>query len=245
MADDWLQAQLRPQEIGSTWSTPNLQPPTSDLNWGLGGDAHAVGVGEFHIEDALPGMCTLTLGLAILAPKPGVANPLFGFIVADLAIGNGASGYKFQMDWAHGSAISIPCGSVTVNAVQRGVIDYKVKLSASLALGTRGGYIPPTFSYHETLPAGAGTQYVLVPERARTLVVPRTQPAAIADVSIVVLRGTGGLGALVAQYSHAVASDSPIWTTGVLLPSDAFFVGCSSVIGVPLDRQEVIFGLSG
>jgi hypothetical protein len=245
MADEWLQAQLAPQEVGSTWSSPTVQPATSPANWGLGGDQSSQGVGEFHIEGALPAMCTLTLGLSILSPDPSVANPLFGFIMANLIIGNGAAGYNFSMDWAHGSAITIPTGSVTVQAKQIGTINYKVKLSASLALGTRGGYIPPTFTYHETLPAGAAAQFVLVPERARTLIVPRTQPAATADVSIVVLRGTGGAGALVGEFSHAVASDQAIWTTGVMLPPDAYFVGCSSVIGVPLDRQEVIFGLSG
>lgn len=245
MADDWLEQQLQPQEIGSTWSSPTVQPTTSPANWGLGGDQSQQGIGEFHIAGALNAICTLTLGLSVLSPDPTVVNPLFGFIMANLAIGNGAARYQFQMDWAHGSAISIPTGSVTVQAKQIGVINYKVSLSASLALGTRGGYIPPTFTYHVTLPAGAAAQFVLVPERARTLIIPRTQPAAIADVSIVVLRGTGGPGALVAEYSHAVASDQAIWTTGVMLPPDSYFVGVSSVIGVPLDRQEIIFGLSG
>jgi len=233
------------QELGSTWSTPNLPPATNPANWGLGGDGSQQMVGEYHTEDVLNAMCTLTLGLAILEPDPTVVNPLFGSLYAKLAVSCGAASYAFELDWSHGSAITLPAGKITVNARQVGAINFKVALSASLAIGTRGGYIPPTFTDHLTLPAGAAAQFVLVPQRARTLIVPRTQPAAIADVSIVVLRGTGGAGALVAQYSHAVASDSPVWTSGVILPPDAYFVGVSSVIGVPLDRQEVIFGLSG
>jgi hypothetical protein len=102
--------------------------------------------------------------------------------------------------------------------------------------GTTVDCSPTSVSVRLTLPAGNAAQYILVPTNAISLLVPRTQSADVADVSVVIVREDHTLAA---QYSHSIASDSALWTTGVLLPVDGFTVGLSSLIGVA--NQDVVF----
>jgi hypothetical protein len=223
------------EEQGSTWSDSNL--------FGLGGPNQQRMVGEYHLDDWPRALVTLTLGLLRGEPNPLAPTPTFGPIYADIKLGYGASSYTFSMDWANGASIRVPGGTVTVYARQADVLDYRVSLTASLSMGTRGGSIPPTLTQYFAVPKLPGAQIIDVPPRARGLVVPKVFSAAPSDFQITVLRAVG-LNSI-AVYNHAIASDSAIWTTGVVLPGAAAQIQIQSAIGLLPNAANAIFLLDG
>ncbi len=234
--------ELHPEEWGSTWSDFKL--------FGLGGLGNQKMVGEYHLENWPGALTTLTLGLIVGEVDSTKLTPIFGAIYADLKLGYGSASYSFSMDWAQGASIRLPAGKVTVYARQPneafGQIDFRIMLSASLAMGTRGGSIPPTLTKYFNVPAMPNAASILVPPRARGVIVPKVFTGKPSDFNITMLRGVGALASdTVAFYSHNNASDSAIWTTGVILPGATQSLYIESANGMLTNNANAIFLLDG
>jgi hypothetical protein len=240
---------VTPEKWGSTWSTPTTEPSSDPQNWGLGGQGVVKMVGEYTLhKPALPSaMCTLYLGLirSGVNPNPPSGSPIFGPIYADVTIGYGAAAYQFSMDWAQGASISVPAGKVTVNARQGGSLDYKIQLSAGLAIGPRGVATPPSYTQYFAVPPRPGSAVIQVPNRARGLLVPKVFTGRPSDFEIWVMRGPSAASDVIAEYNHAIATDSEIWTRGVQLPGGAQQVQIFSTVGTLFNAPNAIFLLDG
>lgn len=234
-------------EIGASWSTPQGE-------FGLGHDGSIVTIGEFSVPKTRAHIGTVTLGITTTANSIIGA---IGWLHAQIQWGAGNAQYFVEIDWANGQSISIPlayANAVTVRAIQYGAFDRGFSLNASFVLGPRAAREHCTNSTLVAIQPGAAgipsSVLINVPPRAKTLYVPRCftpifGSASPSDIQISAEHyGVGPLGI----WSHQVATDSAIWTSGVELPPFATIVRVLSLHGTPgypFPAQQVVFGIDG
>jgi hypothetical protein len=237
---------IAPETYGSTWSSAIVEPITNQINFGLGQSNVQKMVGEYTLHGP-HATARLTLGLirGIVNPNPPSGSPVFSALYCDVSVGYGSAAYQFSMDWAHGASIVIPAGKATVYARQIGQIDYKIQLSAGLSIMPTGSRIAPTFTAYFNVPAKPGARIIDIPNRARGLIVPKVFSGAPSDFEVTILRGDSIATDVIGFYSHQIAADSAIWTSGVQMAGAANKVQIQSALGLLADNANAIFLLDG
>lgn len=206
---------------GQIWSTPIGMV-------GLGGVGNQVSLGQFELPSTVAQQATLTLGLTNLAPGFALGT---GRIYAIIKYGVGTANQTVILDWAQGTSIALPCGKITVDAMEvdaKGApimpmpagyvvnpaenIAVRVILTASLSVGDRSSLAAPTLTQTINLAAGVTVPWQ-VPARGKRVLVGDPRGLLATDVQAFIV---GSLS--MNTFVLANAGDSAIRTDGVILP---------------------------
>lgn len=220
-------------QSGRIWTSPTGVT-------GLGGVGQEVGMGELSLQNPHSQQATLTLGLYQLDQSVALGDAR---IYARVKYGIGAANQTVLLDWSTGNSITLPCGKLTVTAVQTDeqgapaiklplgyatnltrVFNSGVVLTASLAAGPRSSLGYPTLTQTVGL-APIGPITFRSPLRVKRVQVGDSKGQAVTDLVAIV---SGALG--FNKFDLANAADSAIRTHGVVVQGGAD-VTLSSAVG--------------
>lgn len=164
--------------FGQQWAVPTPMTP------GIGGDGVVVPIARMDRTPGPPRPWTVRLNRygaleQALAAAPGT----LAFLRARITVGNGGYNNTFLVDWAHGTQFTVVGSTITVDAVQEGLMRPDIVTPGNLSAAFGHGTAAPgnaTFTLFPAVP-GVGASLIVaepIPQYATRVELYATVPGA-------------------------------------------------------------------